>query len=494
MRQISRELHHSRHTIKKALDSAAEGSYSLKEPRQAPVLGPYKSRLKELLAENEHLPGKHRLTGHRIFQLLQAEGYAGSESSVLVYLWRLRQAKRKVKVYLPLEFEPGEDGQVDWGEAEVILAGERVTVQIFVLRLCYSRKIFVMAFPSQKQECFYAGHVAAFEYLGGVPRRLSYDNLTTAIKRVLQGRNRQQQVRFILFRSSYLFESHFCTPGAGHEKGRVEDGVGYARRNFMTPLLQADNFDELNAQLRRRCEQDDQRRVARQPQTIGQAWQHELPHLRPLPAQPFDCCREVTARLNGYSQVEVETNRYSVPTDRAAAQLRVKLYPFEIKIYRPDEPVAVAVHPRCYGQQQDILEPLHYLPLLARRPGALNHAKPIRQWRSSWPAVYEQLLAELERRQPEGAGVRQFIQVLQLHQHYPAELVEQAVSQALAHHCPHLDGVQLCLRQLVQPEPLPVSLDLKDHPKLRVVRQQPLRLGDYDQLLQGGQDGNQLAA
>lgn len=494
MRQISRELHHSRHTIKKALDSAAEGSYTLKESRPAPVLGPYKTRLKVLLAENEHLPGKHHLTGHRIFELLQEEGYEGSESSVLVYLWRMRKAKRQVKVYLPLEFEPGEDGQVDWGEAEVILGGERVTVQIFVLRLCYSRKIFVMAFPSQKQECFYAGHVAAFAYLGGIPRRLSYDNLTTAIKRVLQGRNREQQERFILFRSYYLFESHFCTPGAGHEKGRVEDGVGYARRNFMTPLLKADNFDDLNAQLRQRCERDDQRRVDRQPQTIGQAWQQERPCLRALPPQPFDCCREVTARLNGYSQVEVETNRYSVPTDRAAAQLRVKLYPFEIKIYRPDEPTAVAVHARCYGQHQDILEPLHYLPLLARRPGALHHAKPIRQWRSSWPAVYEQLLAELERRQPDGAGVRQFIQVLQLHQHYPAELVEQAVSQALAHHCPHLDGVQLCLRQLVQAEPPQASLDLRDHPKLRVVGQQPLRLRDYDQLLKGGQDGNQLAA
>jgi hypothetical protein len=270
--------------------------------------------------------------------------------------------------------------------------------------------------------------------------------------------------------------------------------VGYARRNFLTPLLKADTYDDLNEQLRQACLRDDQRRVDRQPQTIGEAWQKERSHLRALPSLAFDCCREVTARLNGYSQVEVETNRYSVPTDRAAAQLRVKLYPFEIKIYRPDEPAAVAVHPRCYGQHQDILEPLHYLPLLARRPGALHHAKPIRQWRSSWPAVYEQLLAELERRQPDGAGVRQFIQVLQLHQHYPAELVEQAVTQALAHHCPHLDGVQLCLRQLVQPEPAPVSLDLRNQPKLDTVGQQPLRLQHYDQLLRGGQDGNQLAA
>jgi transposase len=490
MRQIEREYHHSRHTIKKALASAEEGQYTLKEPREAPVLGPYKKKIKELLAQNEQLPGKHRLTGHRIFQLLQEEGYGGSESGVLVYLWQLRKAKREVKVFMPLEFEPGEDGQVDWGEAQVILQGEQVTVQIFVLRLCYSRKIFVMAFPSQKQECFYWGHVAAFEYLGGIPRRLSYDNLKAAVKRVLQGRNRQQQERFILFRSHYLFESHFCNPGAGNEKGRVEDGVGYVRRNFMTPLLEADSFDDLNEQLRQRCLQDDQRRVDRQAQTIGEAWQQERPLLHALPPQAFDCCREITARLNGYSQVVVETNRYSVPTEQAAAQMRVKLYPFQIKLYRPGEKEAVAVHSRCYGHQQDILEPLHYLPLLAQRPGALHHAKPIRQWRSNWPAVYEQLLAELQRRQPDGPGIRQFIQILQLHQQHPAELVEQAVTQALEHHCPHPDGVQLCLRQLLQPDPTPVTLDLNDRPKLVAVGQQPLRLEHYDHLLKGGQNGS----
>jgi len=494
MRQIERELHHSWRTIKKALASAEESQYTLKEPREAPVLGQYKVRIKELLAENEQLPGKHRLTGHRIFQLVQKDGYQGSESGVLVYLWQLRRANRKVKVFMPLEFEPGEDGQVDWGEAQVILAEEQVTVQIFVLRLCYSRKLFVMAFPTQKQECFYAGHVAAFNYLGGIPRRLSYDNLTTAVKRVLQGRRRKEQERFILFRSHYLFESHFCTPGAGHEKGRVEDGVGYVRRNFMTPLLEAESFADLNEQLRQACLRDDQRRIDRQPQTIGQAWQQEQPLLRTLPPHPFDCCREITAPLNGYSQVEVETNRYSVPTDRAMAQMRVKLYPFEVKIYRPDENKAIAVHARCYGHQQDILEPLHYLPLLAQRPGALNHAKPIRQWRSSWPAVYEQLLAEMQRRQPDGAGVRQFIKVLQLHQHHPAELIEQAITQALEHHCPHLDGVQLCLRQLLQPAPNPVTLDLSDQPKLVAVGQQPLHLEHYDHLLAGGPNGNQPVA
>lgn len=494
MRQIAREYHHSWHTIKKALARAEAGRYTLKEPRAAPILGPYKHRIRELLEQNDKLPGKHRLTGHRIFKLVRDEGYQGSESSVLVYLWHLRQAKRQVKVFIPLEFEPGEDGQVDWGEAQVILAGEPVTVQIFVMRLCYSRKIFVMAFPSQKQECFLAGHVAAFHFFGGLPGRLSYDNLKAAVKKIFMGAERQEQDSFIVFRSHYLFESHYCTPGAGHEKGRVEEGVGYARRNFMSPLLKADTFADLNEQLRHACLADDERRVDRQPQTIAEAWQYERPSLRPLPSHDLEGCREVEARLNGYSQVEVETNRYSVPTDQAAPSLRVKLYPFEVKIYRPDAKEAIAVHPRCYGHQQDILDPLHYLPLLVQRPGAFNYAKPVRQWRASWPAVYERLLAELQQRQPGGAGVRQFIRVLRLHQHYPADLIEQAVGQALHYHCPHADGVELCLRQLLQPDQSLPRLDVSHNPKLQGVGEQPISLNTYNQLLVGDPNGRQPAA
>lgn len=190
----------------------------------------------------------------------------------------------------------------------------------------------------------------------------------------------------------------------------------------------------------------------------------------------------------------METNRYSVPTDRAAKTLRVKLYPFEVKIYRPDEPEAIAVHPRCYGQQQDILEPQHYLPLLAQRPGAFHYARPIRQWRASWPAVYEQLLAELQQRQPGSRGVREFIRVLQLHQQYPAGLIEQAVNQALQYHCPHADGVELCLRQLLQPDVQPPQLDLQAHPRLQAVQPPSVSLAQYNQLLPGGHHDRQLAA
>lgn len=485
-RQIARELQHSRHTIKKVLEGKLPAKYSLKGSRPAPVLGEYQARIKEMLAESERLPRKQRYTGHRIFELIWAEGYRGSEASILGYVSRQRQQVRKMAVFLPLEYEPGADAQVDWGEAVVIVAGVQVTVQIFVIRLCYSRRLFVMVFPSQKQEAFFAAHVAAFAYFGGIPQRLTYDNLKTAVQKVLKGHSRQEQQHFILFRSHYLFDSHFCTPAQGHEKGGVEHGVGYARRNFMSPLLRAESFAQLNEQLLQAYLRDDQRRVDRQPQTIAQAWQQEQPYLRPLPAQPFDCCVQLHLKVNPYSQVVIETNRYSLPTDQAVPEVRAKLYPFQVEIYAPGESQPLATHPRCYEREQDILEPLHYLPLLAQRPGALSYAKPIRQWRNSWPAVYERLLARLQADQPEGQGVREFIRVLQLHQHHPAQLIEQAVTLALSYGCAHADGVELCLRQLLQPEPNLSALDLTDRPRLAPIGVQPLNLNRYNQLLGGG--------
>jgi transposase len=221
MRKIAKELRCSRNTVKKAIASPEGEPYTLTSPRSAPVLGSYTKQIDELLAESEQMPRKQRYTGHKIYELIQAEGYTGSESGVRRYIGQRRREKRRPKVYLPLEFDPGTDGQVDWGEAVAVIAGERVTVQVFVMRLNYSRKLFVRAYPTQKQECFLDAHVQAFHFFGGVPHRISYDNLKTAVVRILEGRNRQEQRTFVVFRSHYLFESHFCTPGKGNEKGGV---------------------------------------------------------------------------------------------------------------------------------------------------------------------------------------------------------------------------------------------------------------------------------
>jgi hypothetical protein len=398
----------------------------------------------------------------------------------------VRQANKRPKIYLPLEFDPGTDAQVDWGQADVIMQGEQITVQLFLMRLCYSRRLFVMAFPHQKREAFFAGHVAAFAHFGGIAQRLTYDNLKTAVKKVLLGSAREEQESFVALRSHYLFESHYCTPGAGHEKGRVEDGVGYVRRNFLTPLPRIDSFAQLNEHLLRQCFKNDQRQIEGQSQTVHQAWQQEQSHLRLLPAYEFDYATSKSVSLNGYGQVVVDTNRYSVPADKAAAKLVVKIYPFEVKIFRPNDKEPIAQHPRCYGHKQDVFDPLHYLPLLQQRPGAFQHAKPIRRWREQWPPVYEQLLARLQKQWPDGQGLRQFIQILKLHQAHPPDLIEQAVEQALAYNCAHLDGVELCLRQLQQPELVFASLDLSDHPKLGQISEQGLDLERYDQLLGQG--------
>ncbi|HEX9597219.1 MAG TPA: IS21 family transposase, partial [Anaerolineales bacterium] len=289
IRAIARELKRSRRTVRQALQSAEPRVYTLKVPRAAPVLGPFKPAIDALLAESARLPRKQRYTAHKIFEQLQSQGYAGSEVTVRQYIAQQRQATRKREVFLPLEFDPGRDAQVDWGEAQVLLAGQPLTAQFFALRLNYSRKSFVRAYPTQKQEAFFEAHVAAFHFLGGVPHTLTYDNLTVAVRRVLEGRKREEQRAFVAFRSHYLFDSRFCTPGQGHEKGGVESSIGYIRRNFFTPPPEVPDFEALNAYLLAACEKEDIRRVDRQPHPIGQAWALERPHLRPLPTHDFDC-------------------------------------------------------------------------------------------------------------------------------------------------------------------------------------------------------------
>jgi transposase len=232
IRQLARDEGCSRATIRKVLATDRPSPHKSREKlkKPAPVFGPYQARVEAFIAHNDRLPRKQRYTAHRIFELLREEGYQGSESTVRHYISGYKQATTTPEVFLPLEFEPGEDAQVDWGEAYADLAGHRQKIQLFVMRLCYSRRTFAMAFPTQRQECFFWGHVCAFEHFEGVPHRISYDNLGTAVKLVFEktgkaGRPRQEVQAFVAFRSHYLFSSHFCTPAQGHEKGQVEGGV-----------------------------------------------------------------------------------------------------------------------------------------------------------------------------------------------------------------------------------------------------------------------------
>ena len=199
IREIARELGYSRQTIRKAIAAADGKKEGKKRERGAPVLGSYKDRIGELYAESERQPRKQRYTAKTIYKMVSKEGYSGSLSTLGHYLAALRQEKRRPEVCLPLAFDPGTDAQVDWGEAVVVLKGVPEKVQLFVMRLSYSRRIFMMAFPLQRQEAFFEGHVEAFKHFGGVVHRISYDNLKVAVQEILRGKKRKEQQQFIVF-------------------------------------------------------------------------------------------------------------------------------------------------------------------------------------------------------------------------------------------------------------------------------------------------------
>jgi hypothetical protein len=173
-----------------------------------------------------------------------------------------------------------------------------------------------------------------------------------------------------------------------------------------------------------------------------------------------------------------------VPVDQAARHLTVRAYPFVIEVLHQER--IIASHPRCYQREQDLFDPLHYLPLLEQRPAAFEHAVPVRRWRADWPAIYHQVLARLRERWPEGEGVRMFVRILRLLGDYPAALLEHAMTQALSFGCLDVDGVRLCLHQLQHPDTLPATLDLRDHPQLSTIGTQPIDFSPYRNLLTGG--------
>ena len=491
MRQIAREEGYSRPTIEKAITNQSNNPYHVRRPKPSPIFGPFQPRVEALLRENDHLPRKQCYTVHRIFEVIRAEGYQGSESRLRQYVSARRHTKETPHVFLPLEFEPGQDAQVDWGEAVVDISGQKQKVQFFVMHLCYSRRTFAACFPSQNQESFFWAHIQAFRHFGGVPHRITYDNLATAVKLILdktkkRGRTRQENRSFTSFRGYYLFESHFCTIAKGNEKGGVEGSVGYTRRNFMVPLPTATSFEDLNQQVLKRCLQEDARVVARETQTIGEAWEKERSLLLPLPPSDYECCDMVTVRLNPYSQAQYETNRYSVPVKHARRIVTVKAYPFTIEIL--DDAQKLASHLRCYEREQDVFDPLHYLPLIETKPGSFDYVKPLKRWSRDWPPAYHQMLAILRESWPDGKGVQEFVRILMLHEYHPVAQMEQAIERALAYGCVHRDGVSYCLHELAKEseptEPVETKpLDLSNRPDLDTIGNQPVDLARYEQLL-----------
>ena len=442
IREISKELHHSRKTVRKAIRDASAPKYHLVKDRPHPVMDPFKTVIEGWLEEDKSQPRKQRHTAHRIYERLVKEHYfTGGERTVRQYVSRLKPKFQDM--FIPLEFDPGADAQCDWGEAFVYMGDKLVPVQVLCMKLSYSGRPFVMSFPTQRQEPFFEGQRQAFNWYQGVPARISYDNMTLAVQKVLMGRNRDEQQAFISFRSHYLFESNFCTPRHPQEQGRIENLVGYMRRNYFVPVPRVESFEELNRMLMERLSQDDHRRAVGKEISIGEAWEQEKGRLLPLPRIPYRCCVSRALKANHLSLVNFDNNRYSVPVEFGISKLTLHAYVWRVEVACGDR--IIASHERCYRKDQDILDIDHYLPLLIQRPGAFPYAKPVRQWKM--PEIYREFLTVQSRRM-NGSGVREFLQVLNLGRSCGQETLEKAMRQALSENRADSERV----RQLVRME------------------------------------------
>ena len=479
-RQVAIELGLSRNTVSRMLQDSQVPKYKLNRARPSPILGPYHQLLQEWVAEDVKKPKKKRRTAKRMYRVLRDHhGYQGAESTLRWYVGQLRKKSRQ-KVYIPLAYEPGETAQVDFGEAEVIIAGKKVTAHLFVTWLGYSGATFVQAYPAETQEVFFAGHVAAFEFYGGAPREIWYDNLKIAVNRVLKGRNRKEQDGFISFRSHYLYQAQFCNVRAGWEKGGVEGRVGYVRRNWLIPIEEFESWSALNEYLHRQCEEELSRRLRGKKDNIGQRLATERDHFLPLPSYPYPCCKVVPVRANTLALVTFATNRYSVPVDHVHEQLLLRVYADRVEISNGQE--VVATHPRCWEREQDILNPHHYLPLLAKRPRAFAHAQAIRQWQKKWPAIFDVYFEVLKQRLEMAQATKLFISILQLSSTYDEALLAEALQQSLTRQCFTLASVQEIARRLTEPVPAEPT-PLFDYPQLAHIRVAQPNLQQFDQLL-----------
>jgi transposase len=433
IKAIARRTGHSRNTVRKALRMPLQ-RYQPRATQPYPVLGPYLPIIDGWLKVDKEQPRKQRHTAERIFQRLVTEhGYAGCVSTVRKYV---REAKvhfglARCNVFIPLEPDLGREAEVDWGTAYAVIAGESERLKYFCMRSKGSGKPFVRLYRCERQQALFDALIQAFAFFGGIFGVLIFDNLKTAVRRILAGKQREEQDDFRHFHAYYNFEARYCNPGAGNEKGGVEGLVGFVRRNFLVPVPEANSLEELNEQLLTQCIAYGHHTIRGREKPVHVLFEEEKSFLLPLPEVAFENIPPpLTKRPDKYSTIIVEKNRYSVPTHLASSLFRVICRIDTLEFFAQGK--RVAVHRRLYGNNKWQLDPDHYLDLIQQRPLAFDSARPIRQWKQHWPAEMHQLLERFREAHEENRGIKEFIDVLLLFREHPADHVEAAIAQALA--------------------------------------------------------------
>jgi transposase len=479
-----------RRTVKQALLSPVPPAKRAPVSRPAPKLGPFREVIDGWLLADRDAPVKQRHTARRVWQRLVDEH--GADVAEVTVRQHVRARRRELgwpvgEVFVPQVHAPGIEAEVDWGEALVVLGGVSVKVHLFVMRASFSGAAFCQASLVETQQAFLELHVQAFEWFGGVFPKIRFDNLKSAVKKVLKGRRRVESDRFIALRSHYLFASQFTTPGleGAHEKGGVEGEVGRFRRNHLVPVPQLRDLAELNGLLLAGCEKDLGRRIDGRPVTVGRSWAVERPLLLGLPAEPFDACETAAPRVDAKSLVTIRQNRYSVPVALSGLKVSARIGAREITINHGGR--EVARHERLHGKFGTSAQLDHYLELLQRKPGGLEHSVALSQERDRgrWPECFDRLWAGLIERYGRSDAARQMVDVVLLcREHGPAR-AELAVRGALA--AGAIDGraVQVLARRTSSAaHAAPVPLAGLDARLAAHERPAPV-LTDYDQLLGG---------
>jgi transposase len=425
IRQIARQFGHSRRTVRHALVHADPHPEPLTRDRAAPKLGPFQAVIDRILVDDQAAPPKQRHTAAQIYRRLRDENdYGGGYAQVQRYLRKHR--RRHEETFIPLGHLPGRRLEADFGHIHVDFPDGRRLVPFLVTTWAYSNAPFVLALPFERTEAVLEGMAAAFEFFGAVPREVWWDNPRTVATLILLGRERRCHPRYAALASHYVFEPHFCMPARGNEKPDAEGTVKAVQKRFATPVPRAADLDELNKFFRDRCEAERERAVQSLfgPFTIKDRLAEDLAAATPLPVHRFDpCVIRPAVAVDKYQTVAFDGNRYSVPRAFAFQMVTVKGYVDRIAIAARGQ--VVATHARSLRKHEMILDPIHYLATLGRKPGALDHSPVFREWKL--PAGFAEFRVELERAHGEMGGSRRFVRILQLLGEHPMSRVSRAI-------------------------------------------------------------------
>jgi transposase len=480
---VARKLGIHRRMVREALGDAVPGLRKV-PVRRRPKLSGCVEFIDAILEGDRKAPRKQRHTAHRIWCRLRAERpeVGAAESTIREYVRKRKKelGLLRAETFVPQSYRWGQEAQVDWYEAYADIDGQRQKVYVFCLRSMASGGGYHRAYPHETQQAFLEAHERAFEHFGGTFATLRYDNLGSAVRKVLRGHQREETQRFIAFRSHWGFRSEFCTVGQGHEKGGVEGENGFFRRNHLVPVPMVGNWAQLNALLEQGLRDDARRTLSGRTQSIGEAMGLERHYLQPLSKEGFDLAVIYFPKIDASRCAKVLTNFYSAPV-AVGAEVQAKVHAAYVEIWQHGK--RIARHERCFGRQQKVLELEHYLDVLINKPGAFAGSTPLAQCRAQgrWPASYDCYWEELKLRQGKQQGTRAMIEVLHLGREYGMAELRSAVESALNVGCFDVNAVRLLLNA-ARSEQRKAADPVEIGPLSRYDRPPPT-LNHYDRLL-----------